>query len=237
MNRPVDPWATAHDPTQPEVSALGPGSTAPYPTVPVAGVGEAARGGAGPMYGRAAVPVAKPQAEASEEMALVAESPRRSVPPKKVSWQRTSSASRRSLSDGWGFTATGLIVAFCGWGIWAAAARVRCGRHRRSRHHAAGSTGAVRPDPVPGVYRDRADAGPAPHPRSVGAPVHGAFPDVRRAWRTSSRPPGSSTGSTGCRSSGSGSDRAVQGNWIGISAVSLAVGWVDQRQTSAMRTR
>jgi hypothetical protein len=123
MNRPVDPWATAHDPTQPEASALGPGSTAPYPTVPVAGVGEAARGGAGPMYGRASVPVAKPQAEASEEMALVAQSPRRSVPPpKKVSWQRTSSASRRSLSDGWGFTATGLIVAFCGWGIWAAAA-------------------------------------------------------------------------------------------------------------------
>jgi drug/metabolite transporter (DMT)-like permease len=42
---------------------------------------------------------------------------------KPVSWQRTSRASLRSLSDGWGFTATGVIVAFCGWGLWAAAAR------------------------------------------------------------------------------------------------------------------
>jgi hypothetical protein len=30
---------------------------------------------------------------------------------------------RRRLSDGWGFTAAGLIVAFCGWGLWAAAGR------------------------------------------------------------------------------------------------------------------
>jgi Kef-type K+ transport system membrane component KefB len=40
-----------------------------------------------------------------------------------VSWRRTSRASRRSLSDGWGFTAAGAIVAFAGWGVWAAALR------------------------------------------------------------------------------------------------------------------
>jgi hypothetical protein len=37
-----------------------------------------------------------------------------------VSWQRSGSAARRTLFDGWGFTAFGLLVAFCGWGIWAA---------------------------------------------------------------------------------------------------------------------
>jgi hypothetical protein len=40
-----------------------------------------------------------------------------------VSWYHASRASRRSLSDGWGFTATGLVVLFCGWGLWAAAGR------------------------------------------------------------------------------------------------------------------
>jgi hypothetical protein len=29
----------------------------------------------------------------------------------------------RSLADGWGFSATGLLVLFCGWGLWAAASR------------------------------------------------------------------------------------------------------------------
>jgi len=32
-------------------------------------------------------------------------------------------AARRSLSDGWGFTAAGAIAVFCGWGVWAAAGR------------------------------------------------------------------------------------------------------------------
>jgi hypothetical protein len=45
-----------------------------------------------------------------------------------VSWQRTSRASLRSLADGWGFTATGLMALFCGWGVWAAAGRGTIGR-------------------------------------------------------------------------------------------------------------
>jgi hypothetical protein len=44
-------------------------------------------------------------------------------PVPRVSWERHGSASRRSLSDGWGLTATGLLIAFCGWGVWAAAGR------------------------------------------------------------------------------------------------------------------
>jgi hypothetical protein len=29
-------------------------------------------------------------------------------------------ASRRTLFDGWGFTFAGLLILFCGWGVWAA---------------------------------------------------------------------------------------------------------------------
>jgi hypothetical protein len=102
MYPPADPWADA---TPPEPH--------PTPTVPV------------PTYGRASVPVPPPALrESTEEFPPVvgglARPPRTS---RSVSWQRTSRASRRSLSDGWGFTATGLIVAFSGWGVWAAALR------------------------------------------------------------------------------------------------------------------
>jgi hypothetical protein len=38
----------------------------------------------------------------------------------KVSWQRAGLASRRTLFDGWGFTFAGLLILFCGWGVWAA---------------------------------------------------------------------------------------------------------------------
>lgn len=48
------------------------------------------------------------------------EPPRRSVP---VSWEKVKSPSRRKLSDGWGFTAAGLIMIVSGWGVWAAANR------------------------------------------------------------------------------------------------------------------
>jgi hypothetical protein len=40
-----------------------------------------------------------------------------------VSWRRPSRAPLRSLADGWGFSATGLLVLFCGWGVWAASGR------------------------------------------------------------------------------------------------------------------
>jgi len=39
----------------------------------------------------------------------------------QVSWQRAGKASRRTLWDGWGFTAFGLLVLVCGWAVWAAA--------------------------------------------------------------------------------------------------------------------
>lgn len=73
------------------------------------------------MYGRAKVPSAPrvPEADLVE-----AERPVVVVrPPKPISWQRASRASLRSLSDGWGLSATGLLIAFCGWGVWAAAGR------------------------------------------------------------------------------------------------------------------
>jgi hypothetical protein len=41
-----------------------------------------------------------------------------------VSWQRAGLASRRKLFDGWGFSAAGLLILFCGWGVWAAAGRI-----------------------------------------------------------------------------------------------------------------
>lgn len=99
MNPPADPWNEPQPPAHPS---------------PV------------PMYGRAAVPVPPaPHPEPTADLPTVppwggrdAGAPRRGV-----SWQRTSRASLRSLADGWGFTATGLIVAFSGWGVWAAALR------------------------------------------------------------------------------------------------------------------
>jgi hypothetical protein len=43
--------------------------------------------------------------------------------PRALSWERVKNTQRRRLSDGWGFTAAGLLVAFCGWGLWAVAGR------------------------------------------------------------------------------------------------------------------
>jgi hypothetical protein len=76
------------------------------------------------MYGRASVPVPQPLREPTAEYPAL--DPRRAIgsrASRPVSWQRSSRASLRSLSDGWGFTAAGLIVTFSGWGLWAAAGR------------------------------------------------------------------------------------------------------------------
>jgi hypothetical protein len=43
--------------------------------------------------------------------------------PVQVSWEKVKNANRRRLSDGWGFTAAGLIVIVSGWIIWAGANR------------------------------------------------------------------------------------------------------------------
>lgn len=103
MYPPADPWGEPNDPVPPP---LPPRSRTP-------------------MYGRASVPVpTAPLRDPTAEWPSVEPLPparRRSTP--SVSWQRASRASLRSLSDGWGFTAAGLLVAFCGWGLWAAAGR------------------------------------------------------------------------------------------------------------------
>jgi len=79
---------------------------------------------AGPMYGRAPVPKTRPLREPTAELPVVISGrPVAARVAKPVSWRRSSRASLRSLSDGWGLTATGLLVAFCGWGLWAAAGR------------------------------------------------------------------------------------------------------------------
>jgi hypothetical protein len=74
------------------------------------------------MYGRASVPVPTVREHTAEYPALELPDDRRRGAP-SVSWQRPSRPSLRSLSDGWGFTAAGLLVAFSGWGLWAAAGR------------------------------------------------------------------------------------------------------------------
>ena len=74
------------------------------------------------MYGRAAIPVPGPPIR--EPTAQMPELQPPSVrPPRSVSWERASRPALRRAADGWGFTAAGLIVAFCGWGFWAAAGR------------------------------------------------------------------------------------------------------------------
>jgi hypothetical protein len=96
MHPPADPW----DPTPPQ----------PRP----------------PTYARASAPVPTPPPlrEPTTEMPpILPVSPPAGRSSRPVSWQRVSRPSLRSLSDGWGFTATGLLVAFCGWGFWAAAGR------------------------------------------------------------------------------------------------------------------
>jgi hypothetical protein len=42
------------------------------------------------------------------------------VPIPKVSWYKPGVAARRRRMDGWGFTFSGLLILFCGWGVWAA---------------------------------------------------------------------------------------------------------------------
>ena len=90
----------------------------PWPTEPTEPIGAT-----DPIYGRASVPVpASPLREPTAEMPAVrVPEPPVQAPP--VSWQKVKKSSRRNLSDGWGFTAAGLIAVFCGLGLWAAAGR------------------------------------------------------------------------------------------------------------------
>ena len=76
-----------------------------------------------PVYGRASAPVPAVLREPTAEMPIVARTGSKSPRSREVSWERTKNESIRRLADGWGFTAAGLIIAFCGWGLWAAAGR------------------------------------------------------------------------------------------------------------------
>lgn len=125
MHPPVDPWGSPLEP-EPDPTQIEPSS----PT---------------PMYGRAAVPpnwqrftaeqpelarTARRRRERADTRELGrrllsgradrvrSDAPRTPMP--HVSWQRVTLASRRTMFDGWGFTAAGLLVLFCGWGVWAA---------------------------------------------------------------------------------------------------------------------
>jgi hypothetical protein len=74
------------------------------------------------MYGRAPIPT--PPREPTAEMPPFEPAPERAGRPVRVvSWERASRPALRSLADGWGLTATGLVAGFCGWGFWAAAGR------------------------------------------------------------------------------------------------------------------
>jgi hypothetical protein len=100
---PADPWGPDEQPLRRPTAPL-PEIKAPEPP---------------PMYGRAQVP-GRPLRQPTAEMPQVEAAPARRP---AVSWERRGSAARRSLSDGWGLTAAGLLIAFCGWGLWAAAGR------------------------------------------------------------------------------------------------------------------
>ena len=119
MYPPADPWGAPEDPfadgrTWPEAA----GSARPLSPEPEDDI---------PRYGRASVPVPPaPLHEPTAEMPTLSRRPvvgRGARPVAPVSWHRSSRASLRSLADGWGFTATGLLAVFCGWGVWAAAGR------------------------------------------------------------------------------------------------------------------
>ena len=74
-------------------------------------------------YGRARVPQIRPEPEPTAGlMRQDGRDPAAHGGLPRVSWQRSGSAARRTMFDGWGFTATGLLVAFCGWGVWAVGA-------------------------------------------------------------------------------------------------------------------
>ncbi len=97
MHPPSDPWESPIEPIVPQT-----------PT---------------PMYGRAPVPPPPVRQPTSEYLPVVPV--RQAHAGRPLSYQRASRASLRSLADGWGFSATGLIVAFAGWGLYAVAGRGR----------------------------------------------------------------------------------------------------------------
>ena len=72
-----------------------------------------------PMYGRAPVPP-RPLCQSTDELPVVVVVRQ---PPPLISMRAPNRAGMRRLANGKGLSATGLLIAFIGWGIWAAAGR------------------------------------------------------------------------------------------------------------------
>jgi hypothetical protein len=129
----ADPWDAPIDPTPalPTVPSTSAWPTVPsVPSMPTVPSTSPPATSTVPMYGRAQVPTHQPLRVPTTELPMLVPVDGRLPAPERVtrsarevSYVKAGRASRRSLFDGWGFTATGLLVAFCGWGIWAAAGR------------------------------------------------------------------------------------------------------------------
>ena len=87
--------------------------TAPLPTEPLPPAPPL-------MYGRAPVPT-RPVRQPTDELPFVVVPVRQ--PPPLISMRAPNRAGMRRLATGKGLSATGLLIAFVGWGVWAAAGR------------------------------------------------------------------------------------------------------------------
>jgi hypothetical protein len=125
MHPPVDPWGSPIEPTSPQPPSMYGRAAVPEPGWQHPTTEEPAFTPTAPLPGarRRRMPmdtrelgrrVLSGRAEREHP-----ETPRAPMP--HVSWQRSGLASRRKLFDGWGFSAAGLLILFCGWGVWAAA--------------------------------------------------------------------------------------------------------------------
>jgi hypothetical protein len=121
MHPPVDPWGAPIDPAadETESSSIYGRASVPKPTWSQAtnDLPELRRG-----RRRRPEPV-DTRALGRRAMSGQADRdprPTPQAPMPRVSWQRAGLASRRKLFDGWGFTFAGLLILFCGWGVWAA---------------------------------------------------------------------------------------------------------------------
>jgi hypothetical protein len=121
MHPPVDPWGApidpaSDDPASPSIFGRAgvPTPTWPQPTSDLPELDSGRR--------RRRLPVDARELGRRVMSGRAERDPRPTpqTPLPKVSWYRASVASRRTMFDGWGFTFTGLLILFCGWGVWAA---------------------------------------------------------------------------------------------------------------------
>jgi hypothetical protein len=78
------------------------------------------------VFARASVPVSQPARKALREpTAELPVVPLGRQVPRLAGLRAPAHPSRRQLSFGWGMSATGFLIAFVGWGVWAASNRGR----------------------------------------------------------------------------------------------------------------